>query len=95
MQTETRELTQAEQIFALRMAHHIEQGAGFVEAAAAVMADDQRLIAAFFKRGHNFYVATPDERGASAYTGVHIGDVIAGELSGTVYNRLRAAQVLA
>lgn len=84
-------LTDAEKVFVARMAHHVEAGLSFDDAARAVIADDQRLFAAFCDRSHSQYAPTPDERGTSFSTPERPGDVIEHELAMAVYGRLRKA----
>lgn len=89
--SEQMELTNAEKTFALRMLPHIVMGKSFEAAASAVLEDDERIFAALCERRHSHYVPTPDERGFSHTSNIGKGDVIASELSKTVYERLRAA----
>ena len=81
--------TSAEIAFLRRMAFHAARGLSYEEAAKAVIADDERLFAAFADRRHATYVPTPDERGKAWDTGERPGDTITRELSRAVYDRLR------
>lgn len=83
------ELSNSEQVFALRMLPHLQSGMSFEDAARAVIEDDARIFAAFCERSCADYVSTPDERGTSYRTRVGTGDVIASEISRTVYETLR------
>lgn len=85
------ELTPAELAFVQRMAHHVAQGLTFDAAARAVLADDERIFAAFCDRKTSHYVPTPDERGYAWGTGERPGDIIARKLARDVYHRIRSA----
>lgn len=87
----TNALTEAEKVFALRMLPHFVSGKSVEESARAVLADDERLFEAFFDRRHSQYVPTADERGRSFVTREGRGDVMARELTRTVYAALLAA----
>jgi hypothetical protein len=84
-------LSPAELIFAQRMLPPFMAGKSAAEAAKAVLADDERLFIAFLDRSHSYHIPTADERGRSGTTRQGTGDVIARELTGAVYARLRAA----
>ena len=77
--------------YAQRMLPHFMAGKSVEDAARAVLADDERLFAAFTDRSHSYYVATADERGAAYRTGTRPGDMIASEITRSVYGRLRAS----
>jgi hypothetical protein len=86
------ELTKDELIFAQRMLPHFMAGKSALEAAQAVMDDDARLFTAFCDRAHDFIVGSySDHTGRSQRTRDGKGDLIASEISRTVYERLRAA----
>jgi hypothetical protein len=76
--TNSHQFTEAEIVFMKRMLPHFMAG------------KDERLMAAFFDRGHSQYVPTADERGSVFHTGERQGDVMVRELSAEVYKRLRA-----
>lgn len=82
-------LTPAEKTFIERMASHAARGLSFEDAARAVIADDQRIFAAFCDRSASHYVPTPDGRGTSFTSGERPGDVIVREITREVYTRLR------
>lgn len=84
------DLTPAEQVFVKRMLPHYLAGKSIEEAAAAVLADDERIFAALCDRGSSQYVQTVDERGRAIYSGDRPGDMIASELAATVYKRIRS-----
>jgi hypothetical protein len=88
--TNSHQFTEAEIVFMKRMLPHFMAGKDVVESAKSVVADDERLMAAFFDRGHSQYVPTADERGSVFHTGERQGDVMVRELSAEVYKRLRA-----
>ncbi len=79
----------AEATFLRRMLHHAARGLTYEEAAKAVIADDERLFAAFCDKSHSTFVPTPDERGKAWSTGERPGDTITRELARTVYDRIR------
>jgi len=85
------ELSKAEQVFALRMLPHLSAGKSFEDAARAVLDDDARIFAAFCDRRHGYIVPTADERGRPAETSLGQGDLIASEITQTVYEQLRSA----
>lgn len=84
-------MTDGEVVFVRRMLPHFMAGKSVEDAAAAVLADDERLFLALFDRSHSEFVPTADERGLSHTTRVGKGDVIATEMAGEVYRRIRAA----
>lgn len=68
------ELTAGAKVFVARMAHHVAAGLSFDDAARAVIADDQRILAALCD-------ANGDDRP---------GDMIRRELARDTYERLKA-----
>lgn len=91
MNTEAITLTPSELIFARRMLPHFLAGKSAEEAAEAVLDDDAWILGACFSRSGNHFVATADERGFAYRDSDRAGDVIAAEITRTVYAALRAA----
>lgn len=86
------ELSKAEQIFALRMLPHLKSGKSFEDAASAVLDDDARIFSTFAERSHDYFVArVNDHSGRSYRTRETAGDLIAKEITETVYRQLRRA----
>jgi len=85
-------LTADERTFIARMLPHFERGLSIEDCAKAVLEDDERIFAALCDRGSSAYAPTPDERGASHYSGERPGDMIARKLSADIYAALRANQ---
>lgn len=71
-------LTTAERVFLERMVPHLDAGMSFDEAAAAVLADDQRIAEAVLD--HSYSQRESDERSS-----------IRSEISAEVYRRIRAS----
>lgn len=85
------ELTGAEMIFVQRMLPHFLAGKSVEDAARAVLDDDTRLFTAFCDRAHDTIVGSySDHTGRTCRTREGKGDVIASEICGEVYRRLRA-----
>jgi hypothetical protein len=85
-------LAGAELVFAQRMLPHFLAGMSPEESAHAVLADDARIVTAFFRRGQSHYYPTPDERGRSHRTADREGDLIAHELSRQVHTAIARAR---
>jgi len=82
-------LTNSELVFAQRMLPHFIKGKSAIEAAQAVLSDDERLCEAFYDRSHSYHIPTADERGRACVTRHGAGDVISREITQEVYRRLR------
>ncbi|TPM89837.1 hypothetical protein [Mesorhizobium sp. B2-1-3A] len=87
-------LSPSELIFAQRMLPHFMAGQSAVEAAEAVIADDARIFTEFSKRAYDYCVGD-DFTGTTHRTREGEGDVIAKDITRTVYGLLRATSVLA
>lgn len=90
--TEQTELSGAELIFVQRMLPHFMAGKSVEEAARAVLDDDARLFSAFCDRSYDVVVGSySDHTGKTVRTAPRQGDLIASEITSTVYARLRCA----
>lgn len=87
------ELTAAELVFVQRMAPHFAAGKSVEEAARAVLDDDARLFESFCDRSHDVIVGSySDHTGKTVRTAKRPGDLIASEITRTVYERLRSSE---
>lgn len=85
-------LSSAELVFVQRMLPHFLAGKSVEQAARAVLDDDTRLFVAFCDRAHDTIVGSySDHTGKSSRTREGRGDVIASEITRTVYESLRSA----
>lgn len=86
-------LTKDEMTFVQRMLPHFLAGKSVEDCAKAVLEDDVRLFSAFCDRAHDTYVpGYNDHTGRTHRTREGQGDVIASEITKTVYERLRSSQ---
>lgn len=86
------ELSGAELVFVQRMLPHFMAGKSVEDAARAVLDDDVRLFTAFCDRASDTIVGSYSDHTGTTYRGREgQGDVIASEITRTVYERLRAA----
>ena len=87
------QITPEVETFLRRAIPHYLAGKSFEDSLRAVLADDERLFAAFHDRNRSYFMPTCDERGYSYHTGERKGDLIAAEMARTVYTTIRAEQV--
>lgn len=81
------------EVFLRRAAPHFMAGKSVEDSLRAVLDDDARLFTSLYDRRTSHFFPTPDERGRSHATSEGKGDLIASELSRTVYGRFRAARL--
>lgn len=86
------QLTPDELVFVQRMLPHFIAGMSVEQAAEAVLNDDARLLHACFDRASDSFVPGYNDHTGRTHRGREgKGDVIAAEITRTVYERLRAA----